>query len=428
MKNIILTLVMLSAVPLVQAQSSSGLVAHWDMNGGTADVSGNGHDGHPVNVTPTVGRAGLPNTAYYFNGLNSVITAPYMPDLNMTKFSICTKLKAQGFYGGLCQGNYVIARGVESTSPGNWSLRFDDNAYNSCYVLDTTRQVFISTAGTNAPSLASAWQYTPTMLRDKWYNVTVTYDSTTWRIYIDCTLINTIVGPGAPIGTSLDSLAIGMNIWHSPAYPYPFKGVIDDIRVYNRVLHDTEIMQYCDTCGNVSTQPTDVMAVVGSTATFTTASTIPSPMYQWQHSTGTGFVNLANGGAYSGVHTPTLTITGITTTMSGSNYRCVVSNETDCLDISDSAELIVPVTIAEINAINNVKIYPNPTKSTLTVAIPTLSGEGKLVIFDELGRNVGTWQITSQKTEIDMNNLKAGMYIARIYVNGHVVFRTITKL
>jgi hypothetical protein len=187
-------------------------------------------------------------------------------------------------------------------------------------------------------------------------------------------------------------------------------------------------MQYCDTCGNISTQPTDVMAVVGSTATFTTASTIPSPNYQWQHSTGTGFVNLANGGAYSGVLTPTLTITGITTTMSGSNYRCVVSNETDCLDISDSAELIVPVTIAEINAVSNVKIYPNPTKSTLTVAIPTLSGEGKFVIIDELGRNVGTWQITSQKTEIDMNNLKAGMYIARIYVNGQVVFRTITKL
>jgi hypothetical protein len=114
--------------------------------------------------------------------------------------------------------------------------------------------------------------------------------------------------------------------------------------------------------------------------------------------------------------------------MSGSNYRCVVSNETDCLDISDSAELMVPVTIAEINAVSNVKIYPNPTKSTLTVAIPTLSGEGKFVIIDELGRNVGTWQITSQKTEIDMNNLKAGMYIARIYVNGQVVFRTITKL
>lgn len=419
---------MLSAVPFVQAQSSSGLVAHWDMNGGTADVSGNGHDGHPVNVTPTAGRSGLPNTAYYFNGLSSVITAPYQPDLNMTQFSICTKLKVQGYYGGLCQGNYVIARGVESTSPGNWSLRFDDNAFNSCYVLDTTKQVFISTAGTNAPSTASAWQYTPTMVRDKWYNVTVTYDGTTWRIYIDCILINTIVGPGAPVGTSLDSLAIGMNIWHSPAYPYPFKGIIDDIRVYNRVLHDTEIMQYCDTCGYISTHPTDLTAAAGSTATFTTATTISSPNYQWQYSTGAGYTNLANGGEYSGVHTPTLTITGITPAMSGNNYRCMVSNETDCSGTSAAAQLTVPVTITQLNAANNIKIYPNPTNSTLSIAIPTLSGQGKLLIIDELGRTVGAWDISSPSTNVDMNSLRAGIYTAKIFVNGQVIFRKITKL
>jgi len=427
MKKLLITLLLSLSGIYTYAQSSAGLVAHWDMNGGVTDVSGNGHNGHATNVVATAGMSGVPNTAYKFNGLNSFITAPYMPDLNMATFSICSKLKIDGFWGGLCQGNYVIARGVEAGSPGNWSLRFDDNAFNNCYEFDSTKQVFISTAGTNAPSSATAWQYTPTLVKNKWYNVVVTYDGTTWRIYIDCTLINTIVGPGNPVGTSMDSLAIGMNIWH-PSYPYPFNGAIDDIRVYNRVLHDSEIMMYCDTCGYILTQPTNVMASLGTSATFVIATSITAPSYQWQHDTGTGYYNLTNGGNYAGVYTPTLTVSGITSDMYNKNYRCLVSNESGCSQITDSAQLMSPNSITNTDYANSIYLYPNPSQSQVNIVIPHFTGEGKVLLTDELGRTAGTWQINNDKTNIDLTKMNAGIYIARIHVNGQVIIRKIVKI
>ena len=47
---------------------------------------------------------------------------------------------------------------------------------------------------------------------------------------------------------------------------------------------------------------------------------------KWQVNTGAGFVDLSNGGVYSGVTTATLTITGAAADMNGDKYRAVFSN------------------------------------------------------------------------------------------------------
>lgn len=47
--------------------------------------------------------------------------------------------------------------------------------------------------------------------------------------------------------------------------------------------------------------------------------------YQWQVNTGSGYVNLNNGGIYSGVTTSVLRLTGVSTTLRGNRYRCVVN-------------------------------------------------------------------------------------------------------
>lgn len=48
--------------------------------------------------------------------------------------------------------------------------------------------------------------------------------------------------------------------------------------------------------------------------------------YQWQVNQGAGFVNLANGGKYSGANTAVLNISSPTTAMAGYRYRCISSN------------------------------------------------------------------------------------------------------
>lgn len=237
----------LCAIP-AYSQSSTGLVAHWDMNGTVNDVSGNGHNGNANFLTAAPGMSGLPNTAYYFNGTSSYISVPYSPAFNLTKFSICATLKVAGFYSNYCQGNTVIILGA-ILGTGSWGLTFDDNAFNDCAVLDTTREVFNGKAGTNEPSLASDWQYFPSISESKWYKVVMTYDSISWRIYVNDTLVNTVTGPDYPIGVSTDSVSIGIDLGDSPTYPFQYYGLIDDIELYNLVLTDSEIVHYGATLG-----------------------------------------------------------------------------------------------------------------------------------------------------------------------------------
>jgi len=69
-------------------------------------------------------------------------------------------------------------------------------------------------------------------------------------------------------------------------------------------------------------QPQSNTICAGSAALFTVAAAGTGTLtYQWQKNQ----ANLSNGGSYSGVTTPTLTVAGASTAEAGS-YRCVVSN------------------------------------------------------------------------------------------------------
>jgi hypothetical protein len=92
---------------------------------------------------------------------------------------------------------------------------------------------------------------------------------------------------------------------------------------------------------SITTQPvlTTNICATGSTS-FTVAATGTTPTYQWQLSTtgaGGPWTNISNGGVYSGATTGTLTLTGITAAMNGSQYRCVVSGAAPCGAINSNA-------------------------------------------------------------------------------------------
>ncbi|ABQ07059.1 PKD domain containing protein [Flavobacterium johnsoniae UW101] len=72
------------------------------------------------------------------------------------------------------------------------------------------------------------------------------------------------------------------------------------------------------------TQPVAAGTCAGGNATFT-AAVSNATGYQWQENTGSGFVNITDGGVYSGAATSTLTITGATAGMNGFLYRLAAS-------------------------------------------------------------------------------------------------------
>lgn len=228
------------------SQLSTGLVAHWKMNGNASDSSGHGHHGHMHNVTPAVGVNGLAANGYYFNGIDSWISVPYDTGFNLSRFSIAAIVKVQGYYNGTCQGNIIFTKGKTGANYGSYALMMMDNPYdNDCSRFDSTKEVFCPTIGNVAPVSTTDLDYTPYIVSNRWYSVVVTYNDTVFKTYVNGVLKNTTVKANSTdiIGTNMDSASIGYNVFET-AYPYPFKGVIDDIRIYNRALSATDVYTY----------------------------------------------------------------------------------------------------------------------------------------------------------------------------------------
>ena len=126
--------------------------------------------------------------------------------------------------------------------PGNYLIRFDDNAYtsqNNCNtsVVDITHQNFY---GVNAQSPPPG--YTPYINKDQWYCVVYTYDGTSGRFYVDGSLTYTESIPAVTFSNSYDLFFGRLN---SSSFPYWFNGTLDEIRIYNRAINAQEVSALC---------------------------------------------------------------------------------------------------------------------------------------------------------------------------------------
>ena len=306
-----------------------------------------------------------------------MITVPYSPAFNIPKYSICATVKVLGFYTGTCQANVILTRGKTGTGTGNYQLYFADNpADSSCTSVDTTKDVFYGMAEARPhPHPFAAFDYTPHIVEGIWYKVIATFDDTSFNTYVNGTLKTSVsvTTPGIAIATSTDSISIGYNVFES-SFPYPFKGVIDDIQLFDRVLSDTEINQYSiDTCGPITLQQVSTHFAAGGNSSYTVASSMTYPYYQWQVNTGAGFINLSNVAPYSGVTTDTLHISGTTIAMNSYQFRCVVSNIGGCRDTSASALLSLGIDNPDVNSLASV--FPNPAHNIVSISLrPELEG------------------------------------------------------
>lgn len=246
MKHLLLPLFVLFA--FAGSAQTNGLIAHWDFNGTVNDISGNGHNGTANNISYTTGKTGLTGTAAKFNGSNSFITIPYKTDLNVSKYTIAAVVKPEGYYTGLCQVNILFQRGTDY-QPGAYRLAFFDNAFDNhnCNVTDTSKNVFFTDqTNTSQQNVNTSYRYSPTIVSNQWYCVVATYDGDTTKLYIDGVLKSTRIRTGGNIGSSTQGAAIGANRFGSfNTYPYWFNGLIDDMKLYDRVLSPSEITSYC---------------------------------------------------------------------------------------------------------------------------------------------------------------------------------------
>lgn len=112
----------------------------------------------------------------------------------------------------------------------------------------------------------------------------------------------------------------------------------------------------------IATQPVNRSVVTPASTTFAvTANGSPTLAYQWQTFSGGLWVNLQNNSTYSGVTGNTLTVTTPAVSLSGTQYRVIVSNGIDPAATSNT------VTLTVTNPVVNPPPPPPPATPTFTV-------------------------------------------------------------
>ena len=204
--------------------SSEGLVAYYPFNGNANDESGNGHDGEVIgNVTLSEGRKGEANGAYRFYGEPyNYISIPDDEAFHLSTFTLNAWVYTyEDNYGS----EYLICKGRD----------INNGSYRLC----------VSGVGaTNQYGAINDASVEECPRVQEWHMITGTVQGDQAKFYIDGFLMDekTLTNP-FEFGNS-DPLTLGMHYYVGvPDYwAYPLVGVIDDVRIYNRVLTPEEIL------------------------------------------------------------------------------------------------------------------------------------------------------------------------------------------
>jgi hypothetical protein len=205
-----------------QPPAPAGLVAAYgfDEAAGTVqvtDASGRGNGGTIAGATRTT--AGKFGGALSFNGTSAWVTVKDAASLDLTT------------------GMTIEAWVKPSTLTGWRSVVLKEAPNGLAYALysgnDASRPAGFVHFGTDI-----GVNGTTTMVANVWTHLAVTYNGTTLRLFVNGTLVRSQSASGAAI-TTTGALRIGGNSFWGEY----FKGLIDEVRIYNRALTATEIQR-----------------------------------------------------------------------------------------------------------------------------------------------------------------------------------------
>ena len=217
----------LAVYNISQIIQPSGLMASYgfeETNGTLAmDASGNANTGTLVNgAARAAGKNGI---GLSFDGVNDYLSIPNSPTLDISGTSLTVSMWI--YPQALSSGDSLVI--------GKFWNQVDMNSPTYQYGLELTGggtpDFYI---GTNSGLLRSTMA--GTLAFNKWTNLAVVFNGTEARFYRNGTLIN--VNPmAASIQARGNSVNIGADVRPSQFH----KGLIDDVRIYNRTLNQSEI-------------------------------------------------------------------------------------------------------------------------------------------------------------------------------------------
>ncbi len=208
---------------------TDSLVAYFPFNGNANDESGNGNNGTVYGATLTTDRFGNENSTYYFSG-NDFIEVPDDATLDISgSLTLSLWYKHQGKmydYARLLSkawdtfGEPWLCYGLTLNNQDEYNQNVTSNAH-----LSSTEKTY---CGSNT-----------IFNHDEWYHICAVFDTLSKfsTIYINGKFDNQSAIVNKTIGVSNSNLQIG----NDPNVYQGIVGSIDDIRIYSRVLNESEI-------------------------------------------------------------------------------------------------------------------------------------------------------------------------------------------
>jgi predicted nucleotidyltransferase len=209
----------------------TGLIAYYSFNNeycsgrfndGIVDMSGNNHLGGLLWDTSWVlDRFDNPAYAMGFNGVNNGVVVNRSDDFNYSNdtisVSIWFNISKHVQYGGLiCKGSYISNYCISDRMDGKLAVNINHYSQNSEEVL-TTKAFPIN----------------------EWHQLVVIFIPSHIKLYVDGKLDNQITLTKQPM-INTEPLYIGVDADGDWEY---LNGKLDDLRFYNRILTDDEILQ-----------------------------------------------------------------------------------------------------------------------------------------------------------------------------------------
>ncbi len=198
----------------------NNMIAYYPLNGNGYDLSDHGNNGTIYNATSVPGMHG---SALYFNGYSSYVSIPDNSSFTFTNglsISAWIRPEAKDMWYRIVSKEAITT----TTIPQNeWQLGMSMAGGLYFGVEQGSDQFYINGSGQIA--------------LNTWIHVTGTWDGSTMRIYLNGILQSEIVHATPPINRSTNNVYIGM----SGDSRYYFKGIIDELMIFNRGLTPAEV-------------------------------------------------------------------------------------------------------------------------------------------------------------------------------------------
>jgi hypothetical protein len=205
----------------VREMPVNGLAAYYPFNGGATDESGVGNNGTVVGARLTVDRFGIQNHAYNFNGLNNEIVVADDSLLSPSSLTISLWARPAAIR---CWQTFISKGGNGSGHTPQYELYYCDSLH------------YLS-----SDSFEPYYQFSANeqIANNRWQHLVLSHSNDSVRFYLNGVLDKTLNGVFTPATPTAESLYIGAEARHWDSTYY--WGDLDDIRIYNRALSDSEV-------------------------------------------------------------------------------------------------------------------------------------------------------------------------------------------